>query len=214
MRTRFLSRASLVASIAVLSLGSAAQADRVDFTIFENATGADVSELDLWLDVLPAGSDQIDFVFHNDSTISAVVTSVYFEDSDFAALALSMPRIVDESSGVSFSDDASPAEPAGSVQHFGGVWTSLYSAGADTPSPFNGINAGAGETLTIRFDLAGSTSVQDVIDAIVDDPSRLRITQHIQSLPSNASVWSITVPSPGSLALLSAGLLLVARRRR
>lgn len=213
MRSRSLSHAAL-AGVATLSLAAAAQADRIDLEIFENADLVDVSGLDLWLDVLPAGDDQIDFVFHNDSTISSIITAVYFEASAFATLALADPQIVDQSAGVLFSPGATPPRPAGSIQEHGGTWTSLFSADANAPAPFNGINASAAETLTIRFALSPDTSVADVVAAISADPSRFRIAQHIQGLPGGASVWSIAVPSPGPLALLAGASLLAVRRRR
>lgn len=215
MPSRFLSRAALAASSVTLALASAAQAERIDLGIFENADGADVSELDLWLDVLPAGADQVDFVFHNDSAIPSIITAVYVEASDFATLALAAPQIVSQSAGVSFAQGATPPSPAGSIQFFGGDWNSLYTADADSPAPAHGINAGLGETLTLRFDLVGGATPGDIVAAITDDPARLRIAQHIQALPGGSSVWSVTVPSPGVLTLLSAGgLVLAARRRR
>src|SRR5690606_29522500 len=131
-----------------------------------------------------------------------------------ATLALAVPEIAAQSPGVKFSSGASPGQPAGSIQHHGGAWSTLYSADADAPPPMNGINAGIGETLTVRFNLTGGYTVDDVIGAITDEPSRFRIAQHIQGLPGDASVWSVTVPSPASLGLLSGCALLAMRRRR
>lgn len=214
MPSRFLSRAALAASLATLAFASAAHAERIDLGIFENADGADVSELDLWLDVLPAGADQVDFVFHNDSTIPSIITAVYVEASDFATLALASPQIAGQSAGVSFAPGATPPQPAGSIKFFGGEWSSLYTADANSPGPVNGINAGLGETLTLRFDLVGDAVVGDIVAAITANPSRLRVAQHIQALPGGSSVWSVTVPSPGVLAVATAGGMMLAGRRR
>ena len=49
--------------------GPASGAARVDVTVFENVQEADVTALDVWIDVIDV-TDAAHFVFHNDSTIT------------------------------------------------------------------------------------------------------------------------------------------------
>ena len=84
-----------------------------------------------------------------------------------------------------------------------------------SPSPFNGINEGGAESLTIRFDYVGGTTFEDVKAALTSGDPDWRIAQHVQGLGDNGqfSVWSITVPAPGSLALVGLAGLAGVRRR-
>lgn len=196
-----------------LCLAASAQADRIDMYVFENADNADVSGLDLWVDVTDGGGGTIDFTFHNDSSIDSIVTDVYFEETAFAAMFGG--AITFESAGVDFSDGASPPNPPGSISAFGGAWAgNLYSADSNAPVSHNGI--AVGELLTISFTLDG-VNVQDIIDALSSDPLGFRIAQHIQGLPQGASVWAVNTPIVVPLAPAAwmglAGLGLLAARR-
>lgn len=198
--------ARLLTGIGLLTAAAAAaSADRVDLFVFENADGVDTSIVDLWVDVIDQGSN-IDFVFHNDSTMGAV-TAVYFETNNLIANGL----IFGSAGTVNFAAGASPASPAGSVFAFGGSWAgNTYSADADSPGPTNGV--GVGETLTVRFDLLGSYA--DVLAALAPSAADgFRIAEHAQAF-GPYSLWTSNVPAPGAAAFLGLAGLLAARRRR
>jgi len=187
-----------------------ALADRIDLFVYENADNADLTGIDLWADLVDGGTF-IDITFYNDSTATSFVSAVYFE----AFSGLTGGSIVFESSGVDFSDGATPPKPAQPGFSYGGSWGgNLYSVDANPPSPKNGINHGGTESLTIRFDYAGGTTFGDVKSALTASDPTWRIAQHVQGLPGGYSVWSITVPAPGSLALIGLAGLAGFRRRR
>jgi len=205
--------AGWTAVVVLGGLASVASAARVDLDVFENSGGANVSGLDVWVDVLAAGSD-VDFVFHNDSSISSIITQIYFESGLSSLIANG--TIQAESSGVDFKVGATPALPPGGMNI--GFTLTLASFGRENPVS-KGINNVATETLTVRFDLLGSTTVDDVVAAL--GQAGTRIAEHIQSLPEGKSVTAATVPptvvpvpaalGPG-LALLAA--IAVYRLRR
>ncbi|MEZ6234140.1 MAG: PEP-CTERM sorting domain-containing protein [Phycisphaerales bacterium] len=205
MKTRLLAVATVCACAGM------AHAIRVDLGVYENASNASLSGIDLWVDVLDAPGPAIDFVFHNDSTASSFITAVYFETG---LAGLSGGSIVDQSTGVSFNMGATPPNPAQPGFLFGGSWGgNLVSLDADNPSPTWGINEGGLETLTVRLNASG-INANGVAAAMLADPREFRIAQHVQGLENGAfSVWSVT-PAPGSLALLGLGGLAAGRRRR
>lgn len=210
--SRIVRGASAVAG--VLALSAMAAADRVNFVVYENADNTPLAGWDVWVDVLDAGGGKVDFVIHNDSTISAAIASLYFENAGLG-VNLSNGTIHAQSAGVAFSPPAVPANPAQPGLTFGGGWSgNVYSADANNPAPFNGINEGGTETLTVRFDLANITVAQ-LVDGMKNKPADFRIAMHVIDMgPQNQfSVWA-TIPSPGTLALAGlAGLVAIVRRR-
>lgn len=198
----------------VLALSAAAAADRVDFVVYENANNTPLAGWDVWVDVLDAGGGKVDFVFHNDSTISASIASLYFESAGLGA-NLSNGTIHDQSAGVDFSAGATPPNPAQPGASFGGNWSgNVFAAGANSPPPFNGINHGGAETLTVRFDIANIT-VPQLVAGMLNNPAEFRIAMHVIDMgPQNLfSVWAV-VPPPGTAMLAGlAGLVALKRRR-
>jgi hypothetical protein len=200
--------------LAVLGgMASLASAARVDLVVFENDSNANVSGLDLWVDVLNSAG-KADFVFHNDSSISSIITQIYFESGLSSLIANG--TIAVESSGVDFKVGATPANPPGGT-NIG--WTgTFYSDGrVNQGGVSNGINNVSTETLTVRFDLIGGKSVDDVIAALGKPGSR--IAEHIQSLPQGASVTAVTttiVPLPEAFGpgLILLGSIAAYRLRR
>lgn len=203
-----------VFAFAVIGLASSvASADRVDLVVFENADGADVSGLDLWVDVIDRGT-HADFVFHNDSTIASFVRSVYIEATSFSNDAFENGRIgATQQDGVVFVPDGSPPNPAGSISNFGGAWQgNLFSAKADkSGSGKDGIDQG--EQLVIQFDY-DQVTFASLMSSLNSDEPGFRIAQHVQGLPGGYSVWTTTVPAPGSVTAIALAGLLAARRRR
>ncbi|QKK07869.1 MAG: hypothetical protein HND58_06560 [Planctomycetota bacterium] len=208
----------IVAAMGVAS--SVASADRVDLVVFENADGADVSGLNLWVDVIDRGT-HADFVFHNDSTIASFVRSVYIESTDFSDDALENGRVGStQRSGVEFVEGGSPPNPAGSIQHFGGNWQgNLFASEADkSGSGKDGIDEG--EQLVLQFDYDQMTFAALMSSLTAEQPG-FRIAQHVQGLPGGYSVWTRNddtpenvIPLPSAAMMSLAGLGLIAGRRQ
>ena len=190
-----------------------ANADEDEFSSYENSSGTDVSGLDLTVELVDGGT-YVDFNFENESSISAVVTAIYFENTSFWSSSLTAGSIVEESANVDFESGATPHSPAQPGMDFGGHWTgTAYAADAESPGPHNGIKASVGDELTIRFQLSGGATFQDIVDGLTGDEPEARIAMHIQGVGAGSeSVWGITVPTPAA-AFGMVGLL-AARRRR
>ncbi len=169
------------------------QAARVDLFVFENASSGDVSGLDLWVDVLDVGGTQVDFVFHNDSTVPAIITQIYFESS--LSSLVSGLAIQAQTAGVSFKVGAAPGSPpggnnigwAGELASFGRTSAGGVSNGVNEPAPV--------ETLTIRGDYEIGADLAAVLAALVGDG---RIAQHVQSVgTAGFSVSAVTEGGSG-----------------
>jgi hypothetical protein len=207
-------RAALpIVAAAVLAAAGTASAEIIQLGVFENANGTDVSLLDINVEVVDLGGGAGQFIFHNDSGVNSVVTSLYIESTAFSLSGIQGLSIENpEPAGVDFSVGATPPNPPGSISGFGGPWGgNLFDADADSPGPKNGINEG--ESLGLDFTLSGITFA-DLVDAL-GNPADFRFAVHIQGVgPNEQSVWASTIPSPGAASLLALGGLLAARRRR
>jgi hypothetical protein len=206
---------TILAAGVVLGLAASAQADVIEFTIYENADNADVSGLLLTVELVDAGS-AIDFVFRNQSTSDSVITSVYFEGTDAIDGQLLNGDVWAESTGVEYENGATPSDPAQHPIWAGGDWNdTAYSAGAMSPGAHNGINETGDESATIRFDYGGGADFGSIVEALTGDPALFRIAMHIQSVGDGEfSVWGTTVPAPASASLLVIGGIMATRRRR
>lgn len=127
------------------------------------------------------------FTLSNDSTISAVVTSIHFETD-------ATPTIVvgDTSEFVSFTlgDKTLP-------QGRNFAFDSQAALIADSPAPRNGV--GAGEHITFTL----------------DQPYTGRIGMHVQSIgEAAASATCIAVPEPSAALLLGIGVVGMMRKLR
>jgi hypothetical protein len=189
MKAIWMTKVGMMASLLVMTalLTANVQAARVDLITFENAGGADVTGLDLWVDVLDIGGTQVDFVFHNDSTISSIVTQIYFE-STLGSL-ISGGAIQAQTAGVSFTTGAAPGSPPGGNNIDWAGETAKFSR-TNAGGVNNGINANVGENLTIRFNYAGSTDFADLLAAMAEDA---RTAAHVQSVGPNGK--SVAVAS-------------------
>jgi hypothetical protein len=202
----------------VMLLAANADAARVDLFVFQNSSGVDTTGLDLWVDVLDVGGTQVDFVFHNDSTIPSIISQIYFE-STLGSL-ISGGAIHAQTAGVSFQVGATPSSPPGGT-NIGWAGEIIDFGNTDAIGGVNnGINAGVGENLTIRFSYVGATAVNDVLDALQDDG---RIAAHVRSVgdegESIAVVTGVIVPLPaaawmGLATLGGIGLAGIRRWRR
>jgi hypothetical protein len=201
--------------VALTTAAPPAHATLIRLSAFENKSYADLTGLNLRVEA-ENGDDYIDFIFRNESAISSVITAIYFESTGPATAYLTGGRIVTpQPEGVDFDLGASPRKPPRSIAAFGGRWEgNLLSASADCPSPRNGI--GPGERLTIRF-YYKQGDFSD-LTALLNDPDQFRIAEHVQCLPNDASIWTVSggespVPLPGTAVLLASGAVLAARPR-
>ncbi len=202
----------ILSSVMVLLCALSIHATPIDLYVYENSDNANTEGLHTWIDLIDGGS-YVDFTFHNDSTISSVITDIYFESTAFSSTSLTNGTIVTpQPTGVDFTNSASPPEPAGSIRHFGGEWNgNLFVAGATPPASKNGI--GQGESLTIRFNYM-NINFNDLQEAL-SNPTAFRIAQHVQCLPNNKSIWTVTpLPLPSTMTLLVSGLLAVTSGKK
>lgn len=205
--------------IVLAGVAPLAAAERIDLFVFENADNADVSGLDLWVDVVDQGA-YADFVFHNDSSVACFIRSIYVESTGFSGASLADGRIESpQPVGVNFEPGATPGNPPGSISGFGGPWGgNLFDVGAVKPGA-NKDGVDPGQTLVLQFDYDGIT-YQQLIDALTGDEPAFRIAQHVQGVGGVSSIWAVNeggasvVPLPGAAAMTLAGLALVAGRRR
>jgi hypothetical protein len=200
LRTMFAAAATLAVSCGMAS------ATTISFNVFENADNAPIGGLVVNATVIDNGASA-DFVFTNTSSINSSITDIYFEKG--ADQVLGAGSIFLESSGVNFSNGASPPNPPGSI---GGWDGNHYSADSDSPVSTNGINPT--ESLTIRFGYDAGKNFADLLQALTT-PS-FRIAMHIQGVGNGSSVWAVSkpVPAPGAAGLLASAGLIAARRRR
>lgn len=184
----------------------------------------------LSVDIVGSGSDQVVFTFHNSGAVArgAVIADIYFDDR--RGLLLSLDEIMDRDydkkqyAGVDFDTPARPLNlPGGKGLDPAFNAARGLSFDADNPSPKWGI--GAGESLSLRFNVADS-GLDAILGAIhtVD----FRIGLHVQCLPnrffddkymgtSASDGYVTTTPVPDAVVLGGSGLSLAAywlKRRR
>lgn len=168
-----LNRSGLLGVTALaLSLGvaSAAKAERLDLLSFHNPSGADLSQIGVWVDVTDNG-DWWNFTFHNDSTIASSITDIWFEsghrNQGILSTGSSNLDIVN-GTGVNFVKGAASSEPNGASSIGWAGRTFSFGAASGWQRLSNGINPG--EQLTIGVKKAASIALADLID-LLDEPN-------------------------------------------
>lgn len=200
-----------VCCLSLMVLAPALQADPIypyTLKIFtSNGSFSDSNDLNLYVEVSDAGAGLADFTFYNDSLIESCIEGIYFDDGTLLGIAS-----VTGSSGVSFSQPASPAAlPGGNILEPPFVTSAQFSIDSDPPGPKNGVNPN--EWLRITFDLKNNALFQDVIGEL--NTGAIRIGAHITALPDDSSESAVNyTPEPATICLLGLGTLALLRKRR
>jgi hypothetical protein len=199
----------LFASIGLLlATGAPALADLYGFDRITSNAPQNI-EAQFSVDATDFGGGQVDFKFVNNVGVASNVAEIYFDD-DAGVLTNTFSLI--ESATVDFAPGGSPPNlPGGNTISF----VADYRAGAQNPSPQNGLNQ-ASDFLIIRFTLAGGKTFADVISAINGDT--LRMGLHVQAIGTSGQSDSFVndgpvIPSPGASVLSLIGLAMLAVRR-
>jgi len=169
-----------------------------------------------------SGDAKAKFEFFNVEKVDeASITAIYFgKKGEFDSL-LSFSNLVQSfdtsaKSGVKFSEGASPKNPPGMVG-----WTAAFASDADNPG-YNKYGIDVGESLAIYFDYLAPAVFDDIESGFYSGD--LVIALHVQSITGDNgySDWfvterpPVTVPEPGTIALLGLGLigLGISRKRK
>jgi hypothetical protein len=241
-----------LAVAAVLSAGVVTQADAspVTFSFFNitnNGNPQVGSQLAVAIDAV--GLTGVDFKFTNAVGIASSIAQIYFDEGTTASplkagtSATPSPMTIAQSSGVSFSNPATPGNLPGAnnvTPHFTTTSIQVGTTGGQHPRPiFSVFSAGANnsgtactgvsscgvnsnsEFVTLSFLLANGKNFGDVISAM--ESGALRIGLHVQSIGgltggSDSYINNPTpVPVPAALPLFASGLAglgWLSRRRK
>lgn len=225
-------RKLLVASFLSLGLLGAYGASPASALIlsFENISAnsvgdAAIGEAQLFVDITDPGSNRVSFRFFNTGPLASSITDVYFDDGTLLGIAqlIDADDGIGGDAGVDFSQGASPPNlPAANNVTPAFQTTAGFLADSDPPAQPNGVNPG--EQLIVIFDLLAGKTFADTLAALDlgGATGGLRIGIHVQGFASGGSETfvnngRVTVPEPGTLGLMSIGLLgigFAVRRRR
>ncbi|MDX9910898.1 MAG: hypothetical protein RBS39_03600 [Phycisphaerales bacterium] len=199
-----------VAALAVCGCVAGANAERIDLLVYENASGGDISLLDLWVDVSQSGA-LVTLDFHNDSTVNSRISNLYIERTAFTQSAFVGAGSLQNPlpSGVNFSAGGSPANPAQTIDAYDTAWGGTLASFGRNGGAANGVDPG--ESLYVSFTLSDANI--DVAEALRN--REFRVAQHVISIGAGSfSVWTTNVPAPSVASAMLGGLVLAGRRRR
>ncbi len=177
------------------------------FEIFtDNGDFNDDPGINMYMDVYNGGN-VAKFTFYNDSAVQSTITNIYFDDGTLIGATLG---IID-GPGTDFDEnEPNPSNlPSGNTIGFDA--DREFNIGPEPAPPANGINnIGAGEWVTIEFDLVGGT-LQDVLDEL--NNGSLRVGIRIQNFTDGSSE-SAVVPEPATVLMFGLGGLALLRKRK
>jgi PEP-CTERM motif len=174
------------------------------------------------------GVNQVDFTFRNLSPLGASITEIYFD----SATLLGIASVSDSGSGVDFSQigKSQPRDlPAGnSLTHKFQVTPGFVidiGSGGNTKGVENKLDDSATqEFVTVRFNLISGNAFTDTLlalDGPLGDGLDLRVGLHVRGFDGGGSesfvnlpAMTSPVPEPAQWAMLLAGLVVLAARRR
>jgi hypothetical protein len=186
----------------------------VDLVIFNNSAVAALqpAQLHFTVEATDIGSGKVAFEIKNLSAIDSVIKSVYFDVDPLAGMSIA--DIVN-GIGTNFAPGSNPAElPAGKdedkIASFGGIFDTVFSAGATSPSGLNGNGIDRNESIIVNVNLGGNdaTSVVNMFEN-----GDIRVGAHIGSIPGYDSVSAVSTPEPATIALLGLGSLILMKKR-
>lgn len=180
------------------------------FEIFtDNGDYSDGSLVDLSVEVFN-GEGIAKFTFYNDSSVECSITKIFFDDGTLLGI-----DYIENGIGTDF-DRAVPGPgdlPGGNLLDPPFVADREFNVGADNPPYHNGVNnIGAGEYVTVTFDLINGGHVDQVIGELYN--GTLRIGIHVQGFPDGSSESAVHVPEPATVLLFGIGTLVLLRRRK
>ncbi len=210
MKSKLFYFATFVFAIAFLL---SARANVYPFSIFNDANYACNPNLHFEVEVFdPPG--QVIFEFRNMSTISCVITEIYFDNGSLISLESIINNIISEENkiGTKFIMGATPQElPGCNLVNPVFRTTEGFSAEPSAPPAKWGINPG--EWVQLVYNLDEGATFEDVI-AELDSGIDLRIGIRIQSLPGEpGSCSALNTPEPATLLLLAIGSAAILRKR-
>jgi uncharacterized protein (TIGR03382 family) len=197
--------------LAIAALAGAAQASIITYNFSDithnDPTAAAQGEAQLFVNISPAPGNQVSFVFHNEGSAPMSITDIYFQDGPILGLA----TIID-GAGTDFEPGAQPNNlPGANLISPAFVATQAFSAQSQPPTQPLGVNPG--EHVELRYTLIAGKTVTDIQNDL--NSGALRIGLHVQGFGNGVSESFVnSVPTPGALAILGLGGLVMFRRRR
>jgi hypothetical protein len=215
VNTKRIAFISVITALLCIVNTSVVKADMFGFYNITNNGNPDLSS-QLSVNVTAGSSGQVLFTFYNNIGIQSSICDIYFDDNSGV---LSDVTSINNSSGVSFSENANPHNlPGGEPYDF----YANFSADSDHPVEHNGVDS-ASENVGLLFSLKNNKNFSDVIAAI--NAGNLRIGLHIQAIQSSnccngggsdsyINKPGNVVPVPGALMLGMLGMMVAGVKLR